>query len=89
MAVESATLDTLNLSMGKLLEVLAKMCSKTEDELNNEISKVSKKGAESTDQGTLLVIQAKLQSWNVSCSTATGILRSFGDALKTTAQNIR
>ncbi|MDR0595325.1 MAG: EscF/YscF/HrpA family type III secretion system needle major subunit [Puniceicoccales bacterium] len=89
MAAESVALDTLNLSMSKLLEVLAKMCNKAENELNSEISKVSKNGAESTNQGTLLVIQAKLQSWNISCSTATGILRSFGDTLKTTVHNIR
>ena len=40
-------------------------------------------------QQQLLALQSQIQAWSTFCSTATGLLRAVGDALKSTSQNVR
>jgi len=47
------------------------------------------KASNEIDQGTLIPMQAKVQTWSTIVSGVTGIVRAIGDGLKSTAQNIR
>jgi hypothetical protein len=76
-------------SIELLYLALASYISSYEDDLKDSIEGMAGKTADQVDQATLLNIQAKVQTWGVITSTATGTLRAVGDGLKSTAQNIR
>ena len=76
-------------SIENLYLALASYITNYEKELKSSIGKMSGKTADEVDQGTLLNIQAKVQTWGVIVSTSTGIVRAIGDGLKSTTQNIR
>ncbi|MDR0595326.1 MAG: hypothetical protein LBF94_01325 [Puniceicoccales bacterium] len=73
-----------------LYSVLASYLSAYEETLGSAIEGLgSGSEANQIDQGRLLSIQAKVQTWGTIVTTATGIVRAAGDAMKSTAQNIR
>jgi hypothetical protein len=72
-----------------LYQALSKYISDYEGELRNSIQGLSGKSSKDIDQGVLLNIQAKVQTWGTIVSTSTGVLRAVGDGLKSTTQNIR
>lgn len=76
-------------SIENLYVALASYIAQYEEELKSSIAGMSGKKADEVDQGTLLNIQAKVQTWGVIVSTSTGIVRAIGDGLKSTTQNIR
>ncbi|MDR3144623.1 MAG: EscF/YscF/HrpA family type III secretion system needle major subunit [Puniceicoccales bacterium] len=78
---------TQGITMGRIWDLLASAVSKCETKLNSAISKLEAK--DDIGQEQLLALQAKIQSWGNLTSTATGLMRAVGDALKTTTQNIR
>lgn len=77
------------ISIQHLYEALATYIANYEEELKDSIQGMSGKNADQVDQGTLLNIQAKVQTWGTIVSTSTGIVRAIGDGLKSTTQNIR
>ncbi len=76
-------------SIENLYLALATYISSYEKELKNSIQGITGQTASEVDQGTLLNIQAKVQTWGTIVSTSTGIVRAIGDGLKSTTQNIR
>jgi hypothetical protein len=81
--------DRPGISIENLYLALASYVSEYEGELKSSIEGMSGKTADAVDQGTLLNIQAKVQTWGTIVSTVTGTLRAVGDGLKSTTQNIR
>ncbi|MDR1433004.1 MAG: hypothetical protein LBI61_01520 [Puniceicoccales bacterium] len=67
--------------------LLASFVGKCEIGLNSTIKRLQ--SADNIGQAELLALQSKIQSWGNLCSSATGLLRSVGDALKATSQNVR
>ncbi|MDR0595324.1 MAG: hypothetical protein LBF94_02900 [Puniceicoccales bacterium] len=82
------TTDT-SFSMSRLFEVLAKMCSKSQDDLDNAVSSMTKDDKGAVNQEDLFKAQAKLQMWSTNSSVSTSILRGYGDTVRGTAQNIK
>lgn len=76
-------------SIEEIYIFLASYISGYEARLKSAIDGMSNKSADQIDQGTLLSIQAKVQTWGTIVATSTGILRAVGDALRTITQNIR
>ena len=76
-------------SIESIYSILASYISDYEIKLKNAIGDMSGQSADQIDQGTLLAIQAKVQTWGTIVATSTGILRAIGDALRTITQNIR
>ncbi|MDR1255851.1 MAG: hypothetical protein LBJ94_02935 [Puniceicoccales bacterium] len=76
-------------SIESIYQSLASYIKNYEGELASSIQGMGGTTGENIDQGTLLNIQAKVQTWGTIVSTATGIVRAIGDGLKSTTQNIR
>jgi hypothetical protein len=81
-AVSSATV-----TLGRIYKLLASCVVSSEKNLNSAIKRLESE--DDIGQEQLLALQAKIQSWGNLTSTATGLLRAVGDALKSTTQNIR
>jgi hypothetical protein len=80
---------TGKVSIEALYATLAKYVSNYEKDLQATVSKANGKNKEELDQGTLMGMQSKVQTWSTLLSSATGIIRAIGDGLKALAQNIR
>ncbi len=86
-----------HVSIENLYMALASYISDYEQTLMDDISSITGTGKANTedststeiDQGQLLSIQARVQTWGTIVSTSTGIVRAIGDGLKSTTQNIR
>jgi hypothetical protein len=72
-----------------LNEVLSKFISDYEKDLKSSIAKMTGKKSSEIDQGTLMEMQAKVQTWSIIVSAATGTVRAVSDGLRSTVQNIR
>jgi len=77
------------ISIETLCSALASYISSYESSLESSTTGITGATAGQVDQGTLLNIQAKVQTWGTIVSTAMGIVRAVGDGLKGTAQNLR
>jgi hypothetical protein len=82
-----ATTDKVSIEL--LNEVLSSYVSDYEKDLKSSISKMTGKKSNEIDQGTLMEMQAKVQTWSIIVSAASGAIRAVGDGLKSTVQNIR
>jgi hypothetical protein len=80
---------TGKVSIQNLYTALANYIASYEALLKSSIAGMTGANADQVDQGSLLNIQAKVQTWGTIVSTATGIVRAIGDGLKGTTQNIR
>lgn len=88
--MENTGLSRHGVTIESLYSVLANYLSDYEATLGSAIEGLGSGGeANQIDQGRLLNIQAKVQTWGTIVTTATGIVRAAGDAMKSTAQNIR
>ena len=76
-----------SVSLYDFYTLLASFVAKCERGLSSAIHKLQAR--DDIGQSELLVLQSKIQSWGNMCSTATGLLRAVGDALKATSQNVR
>ncbi|MDR0680048.1 MAG: hypothetical protein LBF42_03410 [Puniceicoccales bacterium] len=76
-------------SMSRLFEMLARMCSKSQDDLDNAISSMTKDDKGAVNQDDLFKAQAKLQVWSTNSATASNFLRTYADTVRGTAQNIK
>ncbi|MDR2628618.1 MAG: hypothetical protein LBC30_01325 [Puniceicoccales bacterium] len=79
--------NDITITLGRIYELLATCVAKSEKGLNCAIEKLE--NDDNIGQEQLLALQAKIQAWGNLNSVATGLLRATGDALKSTAQNIR
>lgn len=77
------------LSIINIFKVLANYMSSYENALAKGIDSIKGTNASNIDQGTLLELQAMVQTWSTVSGTATGVLRSVGDVLTKITQNIR
>lgn len=77
------------LSIINMFKVLAGYMSSYESALASGVDSIKGTNASNIDQGTLLELQAMVQTWSTVSGTATGILRSVGDVLMKITQNIR
>jgi hypothetical protein len=57
--------------------------------LSESIKNIEGSNASDIDQGTLLQLQAMVQTWGTISATSTGIVRTVGDTLTKIVQNIR
>jgi hypothetical protein len=81
---------TSKISIESLYSVLSSYVREYESSLKTSIDAMSNNAnADAVDQGTLLNIQAKVQTWGTIVSTSTGIVRAIGDGLKAITQNVR
>jgi hypothetical protein len=87
--ISTGGLGGQGMSIELLYRALASYIADYESELKSSIEGMSGKTADQVDQGVLLNIQAKVQTWGTIVSTSTGTLRAVGDGLKSTTQNIR
>ncbi len=82
-----------HVSIENLYMALASYIADYEQTLMDDISGITGSNNSDTsqeiDQGQLLSIQARVQTWGTIVSTSTGIVRAIGDGLKSTTQNIR
>jgi tetratricopeptide (TPR) repeat protein len=86
----SLNMTTTNMSMADLYEILAGYISDHINKIDPEAKNLLATGGDTViDQGTLLAIQGRVQSWGTIVSTTTGIIRAIGDGLKNVTQNIR
>lgn len=76
-------------SIFNIYKVLAAYVSAYEKGMAEAIDKINGKNSNQVDQGTLLELQAMVQTWSTVSATATGIVRALGDALIKISQNIR
>ncbi|MDR0351569.1 MAG: hypothetical protein LBH49_02895 [Puniceicoccales bacterium] len=60
-----------------------------EKSLKESLGVIQGSTASEIDQGTLLELQAMVQTWGTISATSTGIVRSIGDTLSKITQNIR
>ncbi|MDR1401758.1 MAG: hypothetical protein LBI81_02260 [Puniceicoccales bacterium] len=86
-AVVSGDVTDETVTLGRIYKLLATCVSSCEKGLKTTISKLE--GEDDIGQQQMLALQAKIQSWGNLTTTCTGLLRSVGDALKATSQNIR
>lgn len=77
------------LSIINIYKVLASYVSAYEAQLADSVKSIQGSNATDIDQGTLLELQAMVQTWGTIAATATGIVRSVGDVLTKITQNIR
>ncbi|MDR0590585.1 MAG: hypothetical protein LBG09_01890 [Puniceicoccales bacterium] len=77
------------LSIFNMYIVLANYMSHYEKGLADTIKTLEGSTAQDIDQGTLLRLQAMVQTWGTVSGTATSIVRSVGDTLTKITQNIR
>ncbi|MDR2812485.1 MAG: hypothetical protein LBB05_01685 [Puniceicoccales bacterium] len=88
------TLPELSSTTGKLsifnmYIVLSSYMTAYEKGLADTIKVIEGSTASDIDQGTLLRLQAMVQTWGTVSATATGIVRTVGDTLTKIVQNIR
>ena len=76
-------------SIINIYKALAGYISAYEKEMADALGKIQGQNADQVDQGTLLELQAMVQTWSTVSATATGIVRALGDALIKISQNIR
>ncbi|MDR0715231.1 MAG: hypothetical protein LBF25_00370 [Puniceicoccales bacterium] len=84
-----ATSASTSFSISELFETLGGMLSKAWDELNGSISSMTRNEKGDVNQDDLFKSQAKLQVFTTTSSTASNILRGYGDAVRSIAQNIK
>jgi hypothetical protein len=90
MGGEDLGLDvTGRLSIFNMYTVLSSYLSAYEKGLADSIKTIEGSNASDIDQGTLLRLQAMVQTWGTVTSTATGIIRTVGDTLTKIVQNVR
>jgi hypothetical protein len=77
------------LSIFNMYIVLANYMSYYEKGLADTITTLQGSTAQDIDQGTLLRLQAMVQTWGTVSGTATSIVRAVGDTLTKITQNIR
>jgi hypothetical protein len=77
------------LSIFNMYSVLSSYMVAYEKGLSNSIKNIEGANASDIDQGTLLQLQAMVQTWGTVSATATGIVRTVGDTLTKIVQNIR
>jgi hypothetical protein len=83
------TTTTGKLSIFNMYIVLASYMTAYEKGLADTIKVIEGNTASDIDQGTLLRLQAMVQTWGTVSATATGIVRTVGDTLTKIVQNIR
>lgn len=74
-------------TLAKVYDFLQKAVGEAEKKLDATITTLESSADLSQQQ--LLALQSQIQAWSTFCSTATGLLRAVGDALKSTSQNVR
>ena len=74
-------------TLARVYDFLQNAVGKAEEKLNKTINTLNSSADLSQQQ--LLALQSQIQAWSTFCSTATGLLRAVGDALKSTSQNVR
>ncbi|MDE6576326.1 MAG: hypothetical protein K2L24_02920 [Opitutales bacterium] len=80
---------TKHLSIMNMYATLSSYLNTYEDNLAATISCIEGSNASDIDQGTLLRLQAMVQTWGTVSATVTGIIRLVGDTLTKITQNIR
>ncbi|MDR2372309.1 MAG: hypothetical protein LBD60_04130 [Puniceicoccales bacterium] len=80
---------TGKLSIFNMYIVLASYMTAYEKGLADTIKCIEGSAASDIDQGTLLRLQAMVQTWGTVASTSTGIIRTVGDTLTKIVQNVR
>jgi hypothetical protein len=80
---------TNKLSIFNIYVVLTSYMAAYENGLKETIKQVEGSKAADIDQGTLLKLQAMVQTWSTVSATATSVVRSVGDTLTKIVQNIR
>ncbi|MDR1435046.1 MAG: hypothetical protein LBI77_01405 [Puniceicoccales bacterium] len=80
---------TGRLSIWNMYMVMSSYMKAYEKGLADTIKTIEGNSAADIDQGTLLKLQAMVQTWGTVASTATGIVRTVGDTLTKIVQNIR
>ncbi|UPA28773.1 MAG: hypothetical protein LW808_001765 [Verrucomicrobiota bacterium] len=80
---------TQHLSIMNMYETLSSYLHTYEKNLAETISCIEGSNASDIDQGTLLRLQAMVQTWGTVSATVTGIIRLVGDTLTKITQNIR
>lgn len=78
-----------SLSIASIYGVLYSYVKDYEQELADTISTIEGSTANEIDQGTLLHLQAMVQTWGTVSAVSTGIIRLVGDTLMKITQNIR
>lgn len=78
-----------NLSIASIYGVLYSYMGAYEKELAATISTIEGSSANDIDQGTLLKLQAMVQTWGTVSAVSTGVVRLVGDTLMKITQNIR
>ena len=87
---ETLNTDVTNkLSIFNMYTVLSSYMSAYEQGLADSIKTIEGSSASDIDQGTLLKLQAMVQTWGTVSATSTGIVRTVGDTLMKITQNIR
>ena len=87
---ETLNTDVTNkLSIFNMYTVLSSYMSAYEKGLADSIKTIEGSSASDIDQGTLLKLQAMVQTWGTVSATSTGIVRTVGDTLMKITQNIR
>lgn len=74
-------------TLARVYEFLQKAVGEAEKKLDATIKTLE--SSADIGQQQLLALQSQIQAWSTFCSTATGLLRAVGDALKSTSQNVR
>jgi hypothetical protein len=87
--IQSGRVATDKVSIELLNELLSRYISDYEKDLQSSISEMTGKKSNEIDQGTLMGMQARVQTWSIIVSAATGTVRAVGDGLRATVQNIR
>lgn len=78
-----------HLSILNMYKTLSSYLEAYEKSLAETISCIEGSTANDIDQGTLLRLQAMVQTWGTVSATITGIVRLVGDTLTKITQNIR
>lgn len=87
---ETLSTDITNkLSIFNMYTVLSSYMTAYEQGLAESIKTIEGSSASDIDQGTLLKLQAMVQTWGTVSATSTGIVRTVGDTLMKITQNIR
>ncbi|MDR2806815.1 MAG: hypothetical protein LBB11_01495 [Puniceicoccales bacterium] len=77
------------LSIFNIYLVLSSYMTAYEKGLAEAVKTIEGSSASDIDQGTLLRLQAMVQTWSTVSAVATGIVRTVGDTLTKITQNIR
>ncbi|MDR1233181.1 MAG: hypothetical protein LBJ75_02900 [Puniceicoccales bacterium] len=79
--------DETTATLARIYALLASCVRTSETGLNSAIKQLE--NSENIGQEQMLALQAKIQAWGNLTTTCTGLLRAVGDAMKSTAQNVR